>query len=169
MKNYVERVTNLERTQVEYVPKKLITDFINDMRDCVDDCVSASDIKTSFEDIFSEYQKQIPDESVKLYELDVYGQKKVTFERPIGICPYCGGEMRVRINYRPFVQYRDRNRYPLDSDGDIAFKCAVCGATTPRIYMNERMLDENIVAKEINNFIEDAIVNYEDEKEMGEI
>lgn len=152
-KNYIEKVTNLERTTVEYVPKK----WFNEMEDRYRSQLSFNEWEErDINKVLADIHESVAKDTIKLYQLDVADRKSVSIKPPLNVCPYCGEKMKlswVNDNYR---------------SGIIAFVCTCCGAQSPSVYMAIRMLDEDIVAKEIWKRIEMNNNNEEGDEEGDE-
>lgn len=163
-KNYIEQITNLERSMEKYVPKRMYDALIEEY----EISESANDDKSVLQlhrEITS-LKELANKEAVELYTLDTQdGNKVTTTKRPINICPYCGDKMVLawddgdsrRNWYRSMYSRRER---PADF---VVFSCLLCGAQSPRLNTFLKLFDESVIATEMGQVINRAIW----EKEHG--
>lgn len=131
-KNYIEKVTNLERATVEYVPKK----WFNELEDMYKSHLEFDEWDEKvINDALVGIRENAAKDTIKLYQLDVADRKSVSIKPPLNVCPYCGKTMK--LSWAHSIPNR------------VAYECTVCGALSPSVFLSLRMLDEDIVAKEI--------------------
>ena len=154
-KSYIERVTNLERATVEYVPKK----WFNEMEDRYRSQLEFNEWEEKdINGILADIHESVAKDTVKLYQLDVADRKYVSIKPPLNVCPYCGEKMKL--------SWAD-STLRIDMGNRVAYKCFVCGALSPSVFATLRMLNEDIVAKEIWNSIESSIIETNNNNEEG--
>ena len=149
MKNYIERVTNLERTKEPYIPKKIVDDMIENLEPYFDgeDPFLTDEIKF--------YSEAIKDKQIDVYTLDTMTK---TTQRPMDICPYCECKMHPKLDTsKDYNQFRNYYR-PMNY---VVFECEMCGAKSPKLYFNNSMLDKVEISKQI----EDMLTNMDGEEE----
>lgn len=162
--DYIEQVTNLERSMEKYVPKYLFDDICKTADELLECCSNPSTPmlrdENSVDSELTTYKERANKEAVELYTLDTQeGNKVTTTKRPINICPYCGDKMVLkwddndtgRTNYRSMYSNRIR---PADY---VVFACFMCGAKSPPVALSLNMLDESIIATEMGRVIDRAV------------
>lgn len=169
-KNYIESVTNLERTSEMYVPKKLFDELLDDYTLEQTDWLLAShdgkeldECVKELNDVVMRYNEKAQNEEVSLYTVDINAAKsQKTLKRPINVCPYCGDKMELAWSNSRFPSaYRSVHRCNNNSADAVAYKCRICGGSSPDISVTTAMFDESIVAQRIGRHIEDSIKEME--------
>lgn len=155
-KNFIEKVTNLEREKVKYVPKKL---FERSMAR-LESMLNADDDQEELEWVH-ELQMKAESEEKEIYTIENDDKKP-----DISICPYCGGKMILSFctGDRGVAAY-SRNRIKIREGDGIQYKCCYCGSTGPNVYLTIPLLDENMVNKELQRGIEAAMNEIKCEEE----
>lgn len=155
-KNFIEKVTNLEREKVKYVPKKL---FERSMAR-LESMLNADDDREELEWVH-ELQMKAESEEKEIYSIETDDKKP-----DISICPYCGGKMILSFcaGDRGVAAY-NRNRIKIREGDGIQYKCCYCGAASPNVFLRVSLLDENEVEKDIQMEIEAAIDEIKREEE----
>ena len=158
-KNFIEKVTNLEREKIKYVPKKL---FERSMAR-LESMLSADDDQEELEWVH-ELQMKAESEEKEIYSIETDDKKP-----DISICPYCGGKMFLsfsdndrRVSRYPYKGY---NYSSIRGGDSIHYKCGYCGASSPNVFLRVSLLDENEVKKDIQKEIEGAISEIKREEE----
>lgn len=156
-KNFVEKVTNLEREKVKYVPKKL---FERSMAR-LESMLNADDDQEELEWVH-ELQMKAEFEEKEIYTIENDDKKP-----DISVCPYCNGKM--------FISFSDGDRhvnsapyrgYSKIRGGDaVQYKCGYCGASSPKVFLRLSLLDENRIRTELQREIEAAIDEIKREEE----
>lgn len=160
-KNFVEKVTNLEREKIKYVP----VSFLNEALETLWNNASAHDLDNEEENEIDSYINELKTkanaESKELYEIENDSKKP-----DISICPYCGGKMILSFcsGDRGVAAY-NRNRIKIREGDGIQYKCCYCGASSPNVFLRVSLLDENEVKKDIQMEIEAAIDEIKREEE----
>ena len=154
MKNYIERVTNLERTKEEYVPRKLFNELYEKWSEAMEKISELEDsdiekIKTQLD-----FAESATKQAIKVYTLDAMTK---TTQRPMDICPYCECKMHPKLDNSKDYQFRNYYR-PMNY---VVFECEMCGAKSPKLYFNNSMLDKVEISKQI----EDMLTNMDGEEE----
>jgi DNA-directed RNA polymerase subunit RPC12/RpoP len=161
-KNFVEKVTNLEREKVKYVPKKIFDEVITRL-----DLMSGDDIETGYQgdpenvEFIKTKLKEAKESTKEFYTIETNNKKP-----DISICPYCGGKMLLTFwnGNRSSVSY-SRNRVRTHEDDSIQYKCCYCGATSPNVYIKISLMNEAEVKKDIQKEIEFAMKEVKIEEE----
>ena len=146
-KNFVEKVTNLEREKVKYVPAS----FRNEALDTLWNNASAHDLDNEEENEIDSYINELKakaDAESKMLPIIETDDKKPD----ISICPYCGGEM--------IMNFATGGRAE-----SVQYKCVYCGASSPKVFLRVSLLDENEVKKDIQKEIDGAIAEIKREEE----
>ena len=160
-KNFIEKVTNLEREKVKYVPKKLFDDVLEQLETVYtinDDVEGLTDVEGYVYSMI-----KAADENTKEIPIIEDDDKKLD----ISICPYCGGKMFLRFsdndrraNRTPYKSYS-----PIRGGDSIHYKCCYCGAASPNIYLKISLMNEDEVKKDIQKEIEFAMKEVKNEEE----
>lgn len=155
-KNFIEKVTNLEREKIKYVPKKL---FERSMAR-LESMLSADDDQEELGWVH-ELQMKAESETKEFYTIENDDKKP-----DISICPYCGGKMILSFcaGDRGVATY-SRNRIKIREEDGIQYKCCYCGSTGPNVYLTIPLLDENRVKNDIQKEIEYAMDEIKREEE----
>lgn len=163
--DYIEQITNLERSMEKYVPKRMYDGLLSEYEEAERN--NRAGLKEKYDSLTQEIvsrQHAANKEAVELYTLDTQeGNKVTTVKRPINICPYCGEKMVLtwddndnsRITYRSLYNHRNR---PADY---VVFSCLMCEAKSPKVSLSLRMLNESIIATEMGRVIDRAILEKE--------
>lgn len=161
-KNFVEKVTNLEREKVKYVP----VSFLNEALETLWNNASAHDLDNEEENEIDSYINELKakaDAESKMLPIIETDDKKPD----ISICPYCGGKMLLsfsendrRVSRTPYKGYS-----PIRGGDSIHYKCGYCGASSPNVYLRLSLLDENRIKTELQREIEGAIAEIKCEEE----
>ena len=156
-KNFIEKVTNLEREKIKYVPKKL---FERSMAR-LESMLNADDDQEELEWIH-ELQMKAEAEEKEIYSIETDDKKP-----DISVCPYCNGKMLLsfadnnrNVSSTPYRGYR-----PIRSGDAVQYKCCYCGASSPNVFLRLSLLDENEVKKDIQKEISCAIEDIRREEE----
>lgn len=156
-KNFVEKVTNLEREKVKYVPKKLFEKSMGRL----ESMLNADDDQEELEWVH-ELQMKAESEEKEFYTIEDNDKKP-----DISVCPYCNGMMFLsfsdndrRVSSTPYRGYS-----PIRSGDAVQYKCGYCGASSPKVFLRLSLLDENTVKKDIQKEIEGAIEEIRREEE----
>lgn len=156
-KNFIEKVTNLEREKIKYVPKKLFEKSMARL----ESMLNADDDQEELEWVH-ELQMKAESEEKEIYTIDNDDKKP-----DISVCPYCNGKMFLsfsdndrRISRTPYKGYS-----PIRGGDAVHYKCGYCGASSPNVYLRLSLLDENTVKKDIQKEIEVAIEEIRQEEE----
>lgn len=156
-KNFIEKVTNLEREKVKYVPKKL---FERSMAR-LESMLNADDNREELEWVHK-LQMKAESEEKEIYSIETDDKKL-----DISICPYCGGKMFLsfsdndrRVSRTPYKGYS-----PIRGGDSVRYKCGYCGAASPNTFLRVSLLDGNEVKKDIQKEIEGAINEIKCEEE----
>lgn len=153
-KNFIKKVTNLEREKKYYVPIELLKEALYKIQDISDeeDLIENSDSEIA--EYLDEIRSQAYSQKKELFVIDNKDDKK-----DISICPYCNGKMFLsfsnnnrRVKMTPYKDYS-----PIRGGDSISYKCGYCGASSPNIYLRIALLDEDMVKKDIQREIEGAI------------
>lgn len=157
-KNYIEQVTNLEREKKYYVPIELLKEALNKIQDITDE----EDLVENSDSEIAEYLDEIRSKA--------YSQKKELFvidnkddKKDISTCPYCGGEMLLEFSKENERSYYNRG-YRIRGE-QVVYKCAYCGATSPKVPVRIMHLNEDAVREEIERQIEYAVEEIKNEEE----
>lgn len=155
-KNYVEKVTNLEREKVKYVPKKLFDRSMARL-----ECMFEADDDQEELEWIHELQMKAEAEEKEIYSIETDDKKP-----DISVCPYCGGQMLLTFcpGDRGIMSY-SRNRSKFGEGNGIQYKCCYCGASSPNVFLRLSLLDENEVKKDIQTEISCAIEDIRREEE----
>lgn len=159
-KNFIEKVTNLEREKVKYVPKKLFDDVLEQLETVYsinDDIEGLTDVEGYVYSMI-----KAADENAKEIPIIEDDDKKPD----ISICPYCGGKMILSFctGDRSVSAY-NRNRLRIREGDSVQYKCCYCGSTGPNVCLTISLLDENSAKKDIQKEIECAIDEVKREEE----
>lgn len=156
-KNFIEKVTNLEREKIKYVPKKLFEKSMARL----ESMLSADDDQEELEWVH-ELQMKSESEEKEFYTIDNDDKKP-----DISVCPYCNGKMFLsfsdgdrRVNSTPYRGYS-----PIRGGDAVQYKCGYCGASSPKVYLRLSLLDENRIKTELQREIEGAIAEIKHEEE----
>lgn len=160
-KNFIEKVTNLEREKVKYVPAS----FLNEALDTLWNNASAHDLDNEEENEIDSYINELKakaDAESKMLPIIETDDKKPD----ISICPYCGGKMMLTFccGDRTSVSY-SRNRMKIREGDGIQYKCCYCGAASPNIYLKISLMNDDEVKKDIQKEIEFAMKEVKNEEE----
>lgn len=159
-KNFVEKVTNLEREKIKYVPVSFLNEVLDVLYNNLND---HHDMDENDIDCYvNEVKAKANAESKELYAIDDDDKKP-----DISICPYCGGKMFLsfsdndrRVSRTPYKSYS-----PIRGGDSINYKCGYCGASSPNVYLRLSLLDENRIRTELQREIEGAIAEIKIEEE----
>lgn len=144
------------------IPDKFVTHY--------DAWCVAKNIHDYYEDVL--YKNKIKDENAWRYvqrELETLRNKAkdLTNEDLSMTCPYCGDVMVLEFKEGegPKRYSRiSRSHYPAIRPTDaVGYKCWRCGASSPSIVVNARLLDKAKVKHEIENAIRASKEELEDE------
>ena len=156
-KNFVEKVTNLEREKIKYVPKKL---FERSMAR-LESMLNADDDQEELGWVH-ELQMKAESETKEFYTIENDDKKP-----DISVCPYCNGKMFLsfsdgdrRVNSTPYRGYS-----PIRGGDAVQYKCGYCGASSPKVFLKLSLLDENRIMIELQREIEAAIDEIKREEE----
>lgn len=167
-KNFVEKVTNLEREKVKYVPKKIFDEVITRL-----DLMLGDDIETGYQgdpenvEFIKTKLKEAKENTKEFYAIETDDKKP-----DISICPYCGGKMFIsfsdgdrRVNSTPYRGYS-----PIRGGDAVQYMCGYCGASSPKVFLRLSLLDENRIRTELQREIECAIdeIKHEEEGEYDD-
>ena len=153
-KNYIEKVTNLEREKVKYVPKRLFDQLIDDYR--AEHSFEGPEEDEQFDKDIYELEQKAEKESRELFVLEE-PEKKNDLET----CRYCGGWMTPEFTDRGWsTTYSRRPIAEL-----VHFRCAYCGATSPTTVLRVSLLDNEAIKKDILRGIETAKREVKEEEE----
>lgn len=155
-KNFIEKVTNLEREKVKYVPRKIFEQSMSRL----ESMLSADDDQEELEWVH-ELQMKAESETKEFYTVGIDNKKP-----DISICPYCGGKMILSFcaGDRGVAAY-NRNRIKIREGDGIQYKCCYCGASSPNVFLRVSLLDENEVKNDIQMEIEAAMNEIKREEE----
>lgn len=160
-KNFIEKVTNLEREKIKYVPKKLFDDVLEQL----ETVYSINDDVEGLTDVEGYVYSMIKaaDENTKEIPIIEDDDKKPD----ISICPYCGGKMFLSFsdNDRRVSRTLYKGYSPIRGGDSIHYKCGYCGASSPNVFLRVSLLDENEVKKDIQKEIEGVIDEIKREEE----
>lgn len=154
-KNYIERVTNLTREKVKYIPKSILDDAISTLIANTD--AHDFDEDKEIAEYIASIEKKANEAAKEMYIVEEDDPKKKWFR----VCPYCGGDMELRFVYEP-----SRNIYKPTYDR-VRFECFGCGSTSPYIPICLNHLNEEKIREDICRFVERSIDNekYADEED----
>lgn len=164
-KNFIEKVTNLEREKVKYVPVSFLNEALDTLWNNLDDHNDMEE--NEIDSYINELKAKANAESKELYAIDDDDKKP-----DISICPYCGGKMFLsfsdndrRVNRTPYKGYGS-----IRGGDSINYKCGYCGASSPNVYLRLSLLDENRIRTELQREIECAIdeIKHEEEGEYDD-
>lgn len=161
-KNFIEKVTNLEREKVKYVP----VSFLNEALETLWNNASAHDLDNEEENEIDSYINELKAKanaaSKMLYTIENDDKKP-----DISVCPYCNGKMFLsfsdgdrRVNSTPYRGYS-----PIRGSDAVQYKCGYCGASSPKVYLRLSLLDENQIKTELQREIEGAMAEIKHEEE----
>lgn len=158
-KNFIEKVTNLEREKIKYVPVSFLNEALDTLWNNLDDHNDMEE--NEIDSYINELKAKANAESKELYAIDDNDKKP-----DISICPYCGGKMILSFctGDRGVAAY-SRNRIKIREGDGIQYKCCYCGSTGPNVFLRVSLLDENEVKKDIQMEIEAAIDEIKREEE----
>ena len=161
-KNFIEKVTNLEREKIKYVPAS----FLNEALNTLWNNASAHDLDNEEENEIDSYINELKakaDAESKMLPLIEDDDKKLD----ISICPYCGGKMLLSFsdNDRRVSRTPYRGYSPIHAGDSVHYKCEYCGASSPNIHLRLSLLDENRIKAELQREIEGAIAEIKCEEE----
>lgn len=159
-KNFIEKVTNLEREKVKYIPAS----FLNEALETLWNNVNGHDDAEENEiDSYINELKAKADAESKILPIIDNDDKKTD----ISVCPYCNGIMFLsfsdgdrRVSSTPYRGYS-----PIRSGDAVQYKCGYCGASSPKVFLRLSLLDENTVKKDIQKEIEGAMAEIKCEEE----
>lgn len=159
-KNFIEKVTNLEREKVKYIPAS----FLNEALDTLWNNVNGHDDaeENEIDSYINELKAKANAASKMLYTIENDDKKP-----DISVCPYCNGKMFLsfsdgdrRVNSTPYRGYS-----PIRGGDAVQYKCGYCGASSPKVYLRLSLLDENRIKTELQREIEGAIAEIKHEEE----
>lgn len=151
-KNFIEKVTNLEREKVKYIPAS----FLNEALDTLWNNVNGHDDaeENEIDSYINELKAKANAASKMLYTIENDDKKP-----DISVCPYCNGKMFLsfsdgdrRVNSTPYRDYS-----PIRGGDAVQYKCGYYGASSPKVYPRLSLLDENRIKTELQREIEGAI------------
>lgn len=153
-KNFVEKVTNLEREKVKYVPVSFLNEALDTLWTNSSAHLETAEEENEIDSYINELKAKADAQSKMLPIIETDDKKP-----DISICPYCGGKMFLsfsnnnrRVKMTPYKDYS-----PIRGGDSISYKCGYCGASSPNVYLRIALLDENAVKKDIQREIEGAI------------
>ena len=153
-KNFVEKVTNLEREKIKYVPVLFLNEALDTLWTNSSAHLETAEEENEIDSYINELKAKADAQSKMLPIIETDDKKP-----DISICPYCGGKMFLsfsnnnrRVKMTPYKDYS-----PIRGGDSISYKCGYCGASSPNVYLRIALLDENAVKKDIQREIEGAI------------
>lgn len=160
-KNFVEKVTNLEREKVKYIPVSFLNEALETLWNNASAHIAEDEEENEIDCYINELKAKADAESKTLPIIETDDKKP-----DISICPYCGGEMLLTFwnEDRSSVSY-NRNRIRIRGGDSIQYKCCYCGATSPNIYLRISLLNEEEVKKDMQKEIEFAMKEVKIEEE----
>lgn len=160
-KNFVEKVTNLERKKIKYVPVLFLNDALETLWANASAHIGTNEEENEIDSYINELKAKADAESKMLPIIETDDKKP-----DISICPYCGGKMILRFCTGDLgVASYSRNRIKIREGDGIQYKCCYCGSTGPNVYLSIPLLDENRVKNDIQKEIECAIDEIKREEE----
>ena len=146
-KNYIEQVTNLERAKEKYIPKSIFDDVMGTLIANLD----GHDLEEENE--ISNYV-ELMEEKANNNARELFVIENKDDKNDISTCPYCGGEMLLEFSKENERSYYNRG-YRIRGE-QVVYKCAYCGATSPKVTVRIMHLNEDAVREEIERQIEYA-------------
>ena len=161
-KNFIEKVTNLEREKVKYVPASFLNEALNTLWTNASAHILDDKEENEIDCYINELKSKANSASKMLYVIEDDNKKP-----DISICPYCNGKMFLsfstdsrRVNSSPYRGYSS-----IRGGDAIQYLCGYCGAASPRTFLRVSLLDENAVKMEVQKEIEGAIAEIKREEE----
>lgn len=161
-KNFIEKVTNLEREKIKYVPALFLNEALDTLWTNSNAHLLDDEEENEIYSYINELKAKADAESKMLPIIDNDDKKP-----DISVCPYCNGKMLLsfsdndrRISRTPYKGYS-----PIRGGDSIHYKCGYCGASSPNVYLRLSLLDENTVKKDIQKEIEGAMAEIKCEEE----
>ena len=161
-KNFVEKVTNLERKKVKYVPASFLNEALDTLWTNASAYIADDKEENEIDSYINELKAKADAESKMLPIIENDDKKP-----DISVCPYCNGMMFLsfsnndrRVSSTPYRGYR-----PILGGDAVQYKCGYCGASSPNVFLRLSLLDENMVKKDIQKEIEGAIDEIKREEE----
>lgn len=161
-KNFIEKVTNLEREKIKYVPVSFLNEALDTLWNNASAHIEDDKEENEIDSYINELKAKADAESKMLCVIEDDGKKP-----DISVCPYCGGMMFLsfsdndrRVNRAPYRGYS-----PIRGGDSISYKCGYCGASSPNVYLRLSLLDENRIRTELQREIECAIDEIKNEEE----
>lgn len=161
-KNFVEKVTNLEREKVKYVPVLFLNEALKTLWNNASAYIGTDEEEDEIDCYINELKAKADAESKMLPIIEADDKKP-----DISICPYCGGKMFLSFseNDRHISRTPYKGYSPIRSGDSIIYKCGYCGASSPSVFLRISLLDENMVNKELQRGIEAAMNEIKCEEE----
>lgn len=161
-KNFIEKVTNLEREKVKYVPASFLNEALNTLWTNSSAHFPDDKEENEIDCYINELKAKANAASKMLYTIENDDKKP-----DISVCPYCNGKMFLsfsdndrRVRSSPYRGYS-----PIRGGDAVQYKCGYCGASSPKVFLRLSLLDENAVKKDIQKEIEVAIEEIRQEEE----
>lgn len=161
-KNFVEKVTNLEREKIKYVPVSFLNEALDALWTNASGNITDDKEENEIDSYINELKAKADAESKMLHIIETDDKKP-----DISVCPYCNGKMLLSFSDTnrnvSSTPYRGYN--PIRSGNAVQYKCAYCGASSPNVFLRLSLLDENAVKKDIQKEISLAIEEIRREEE----
>lgn len=161
-KNFVEKVTNLERERIKYVPVSFLNEALDTLWTNASAYIADDKEENEIDSYINELKTKADAESKMLPIIETDDKKP-----DISVCPYCNGRMFLsfadgdrRVNSTPYRGYS-----PIRGGDAVQYKCGYCGASSPKVFLRLSLLDENTVKKDIQKEISCAIEDIRLEEE----
>ena len=164
-KNFVEKVTNLEREKIKYVPKRFLDEALDTLWNNTGMDAETLEEENEIDSYIHNLKKQADEESKELPIIDDDNKKS-----DISVCPYCGGKMILNFceGYRGVNSYYtpiNRSRNMIRGGDAIQYKCCYCGASSPNVYLRISLIDEKELKNDIKEEITAAVEEIKREEE----
>ena len=161
-KNFIEKVTNLEREKIKYIPASFLNEALDTLWTNASAHIADDKEENEIDSYINELKAKADAESKMLPIIETDDKKP-----DISVCPYCNGKMFLsfsdndrRVSSTPYRGYS-----PIRSGDAVQYKCGYCGASSPKVFLRLSLLDENTVKKDIRKEIEVAIEEIRQEEE----